>query len=263
MANDHTEIIEAFDSQLFQARLHFDLRHNRLNSENWEKLIAACTGSTWVKGSAHLADAVNKQMRRCISVKTRAVEPHIRKQVENRDFLTHPAHFHLGGEIVHELDLDNLHTVSRRCSIPELDEQGSPAEAIGKAAIADYIAFEQASLDKFGCDGTIDVVVLHGRSADNKRYLARVMFFDHKLNDIQSWYDVTAGDRSKYSGKRMMIVGNDAKGPHLGRNSNLGRQQTCMFRFYRMSEAIKVLEFQIPMPKQEKFDLEKELKLMK
>lgn len=263
MANDHTEIIEAFDSQLFQARLHFNLRHNCLDSDSWEMLIADCTSSEWINGSAHLADAFNKDRRCCISVKTRFIEPHILKTKENRDFLTHPKNFHRGGKKVHELDLDNLHTVSRRCSIPNLDEHKSPAEAIGKAAIADYIAFEQASLAKFDCDSTLDVVVLHGISADEKRYLSRVMFFDHKLNDIESWHDISSGGRSKYTGKRMMIVGNDAKGPHIGRNSNLGRHQTCMIRFYRLSEALKVLEFQIPMPKQEKFDLEKELKLMK
>lgn len=263
MTQNQIDVINAFDAQQFQARMHFDLRHNRFNSDNWEKMIADCTGSKWVKGSAHLADAFNKEFRCCISVKTRKVDPQINKTIESRDFMSHPSRFNKGGLKFDELDLENLHTVSRRCSIPNLNEQTSPATDIGKAAIKDYISFEQASLDRFDCDDTLDVVIVHGESANRQNYLARVMFFDHKLNNIVRWEDEFSGERSKFRGKRSKIIGYDQNGPHLGRNSDLGRQQTCMFRFYRLSEALKVMDLQIPMPKQEKFDLEKELKLMK
>lgn len=255
-------IIDKFDPDLYQARLHFDLRHNRLNSDNWEKLVAECTGSRWVKGSKHLADAYSPTLRQCISVKTRKVDPQQKKRIESRDFFDHPGYFHFGGKEFHEGDLDNLHTVSRRCSIPGLDEQTSDARDIGLAAIADYNSFENDSLKRFDCDNTMDVVIVHGESADGKSYLSRVMFFDHDLNDIQSWEDVHAGSKSKYNGKRMMIIGHDENGPHLGRIGNLGRQQTCMLRFYRKEEALEILEFRTPMPKQEKFDYDKEIKLM-
>lgn len=255
-------IIDHFDPDLYRARLHFDLRHNRLNSDNWEKLIAECTGSRWVKGSKHLADAYNSSLRQCISVKTRKVDPQRKKRIESRDFFRNPDYFHFGGEEFHEGDLDNLHTVSRRCSIPGLDEQTSPAQDIGQAAISDYVAFENDSLNRFDCDNTMDVVIVHGESADGRNYLSRVMFFDHDLNDIVDWQDVHAGPNSKYHGRRMMILGYDHNGPHLGRIGNLGRQQTCMLRFYRKEEALEILEFAIPMPKQEKFDFKKELNLM-
>lgn len=256
------DIINKFNSDLYQARLHFDLRHNRLNSDNWEKLIAECTGSRWVKGSKHLADAYNSNLRQCISVKTRKMDPERRKRVKSRDFFDHPEYFHRGGEEFKEGDLDNLHTVSRRCSIPGLDEQTSPAQDIGLAAIADYNSFENDSLKRFNCDTTMDVVIVHGESADGKSYLSRVMFFNHYLNVIQSWEDVPHGPGSKYSGKRAMIIGHDDNGPHLGRIGNLGRQQTCMLRFYRKEEALEILEFRTPMPKQEKFDLLTEQKIM-
>lgn len=255
-------IIDNFNPDLFRARLHFDLRHNRLNSDNWEKLIAECTDSQWVKGSKHLADAYNKKLQQCISVKTRKVDPHRKKRIESRDFFSHPEYFHYGGVEFHEGDLDNLHTVSRRCSIPGLDEQSSSAEDIGTAAIADYLAFENDSLKRFNCNNTMDVVIVHGESADKSEYLSRVMFFDHDLNPIEKWEDVHAGAKSKYAGRRMMILGHDKNGPHLGRVGNLGRQQTCMLRFYRKEEALEILDFKIPMPKQEKFNFEKELKLV-
>ena len=255
-------IIDDFDIDLFRARLHYDLRLNRLSSDNWEKAIAECTGSRWIKGSADLADAVNLTHKHCISVKSRMVSPQRKKRIESRDFVTHPSYFHFGGKNYSEGDLDNLHTVSRRCSIPGLDEQTSPAAAIGEMAIQDYQAFEQRSLDKFKCDDTMDVVIVHGESADGKNYLARIMFFDHILNPIVAWKDVYHGGRSKYSGKRSMIVGEDEHGPHLGRIGNLGRQQTCMIRFYRAAEAIETLDLSVPMPQQEKFDFQAETRKM-
>lgn len=255
-------IIDDFDIDLFRARLHYDLRLNRLSSDNWEKAIAEATSSRWIKGSADLADAVNHKHRQCISVKSRMVAPHRKKRIESRDFITHPSHFHFGGKVYSEGDLDNLHTVSRRCSIPGLDEQISPAVDIGQVAIQDYLDFEQRSLDKFDCDDTMDVVVVHGESANGKNYLARVMFFDHVLNPIINWKDVHHGPKSKYSGKRSMIVGEDENGPHLGRIGNLGRQQTCMIRFYRSTEAIETLDLSVPMPRQEKFNFQQELVIM-
>lgn len=255
-------IIDDFDIDLFRARLHYDLRLNRLSSDNWERAIAEATGSRWIKGSADLADAVSAKHRQCISVKSRMVSPQRKKRIESRDFISHPSYFHFGGKNYSEGDLDNLHTVSRRCSIPGLDEQTSPADQIGQVAIQDYQAFEQRSLDKFDCDDTMDVVIVHGESADGKRYLARVMFFDHILNPIAEWQDVYHGPRSKYANRRAMIIGQDSNGPHLARIGNLGRQQTCMLRFYRSSEAIETLDLSVPMPRQERFDFQQELAIM-
>jgi hypothetical protein len=88
------------------------------------------------------------------------------------------------------------------------------------------------------------------------------MFFDHKLNPIVNWQDKMHGSKSKYAGYRSMIIGNDKHGPHIGRVSNLGRQQTCMLRFYRKAEAISVFNLTIPMPAQEKFDYNQEKKFL-
>lgn len=259
-----TACINAFNQDLFRARVHFDLRHNRLSSDNWEKAIAESTGSRWIKGSADLADAVHAEHKICISVKSRKIDPQIKKRVRSRDFFSDPGFFHHGGTVFSEGDLDNLHTVSGRCSIPGLDEQKSIAQDIGKMAVGRYHDFEQKSLEKFQCDATLDVVIVHGESADGRNYLLRVMFFDHELNDITRWEDVKfLGPRTKYHGYRSMVLGYDSSGPHIGRISNLGRQQTCMLRFYRQAEAIKILDMKVPMPTQEKFIFEKELEKIK
>ena len=257
-----TNVINNFDIDLFRTKAHFDLRHNSISSDNWEKTIALATNSKWIKGSADLADAVNQVEGVCISVKSRKVDPQIKTRVTSRDFISSPRHFHFGGNVFNEGDLDNLHTVSGRCSIPGLDEHTSTPTAIGNVAIARYDSFEQASLTKFNCNETLDVVIVHGGSYDKKNYLLRVMFFNHTLNPIVSWEDKMHGPKSKYTGYRAMIIGNDQFGPHIGRVSNLGRQQTCMLRFYRKSESIRVLDLSIPVPRQEKFNFAKEKKYL-
>lgn len=255
--------IKTFNLDLFRARTHFNLRHNSLHSDTWEKAIAEAFDGRWVKGSADLADAYKSSDRVIYSVKSRKVDPQRKKRIQSRDFVSHPEYFHFGGMKFNEGDLDNLHTVSRRCSIPGLNEHTSPAEKIGQVAIKDYQDFENKSLTKFRCDNTLDVVIVHGESADASRYLVRLMFFDHRLHDIDNWTEVLHGSKSKFKGKRAMILGFDQHGPHIGRISNLGRQQTCMLRFYRKSEALDIIDTSIPIPKQEKFDFQKEFLLLK
>ena len=87
--------------------------------------------------------------------------------------------------------------------------------------------------------------------------------FNHTLNKVEDWNDVLFdGPRTKYQGHRSMVLGNDANGPHIGRISNLGRQQTCMLRFYRKTEALGVIETSVPLPERDKFDLDSESKLI-
>ena len=256
-------VVDNFDIDLFRAKVHFDLRHSRLSSDNWEKIVADATHSKWVKGSVDLADVVNSDAKVSISVKTRKVKPTILVRKPSRDFISEPEAYHHGGIKFCEDDLDNMHTVSGRCSIPGLDEQNSSKEDIGAATMKRYHDFENASLKKFGCDDTLDIVIVHGKSCDKKRYLLRVMFFNHTLNDIVEWQDCKfEGEKSKYKGHRSMILGNDANGPHIARIGNLGRQQTCMIRFYRKEEAIRVLDLSVPMPFQEEFSYDSEMELM-
>lgn len=255
--------INSFDIEKFRAFTHFNLRHNSLSSEAWEQIIAYATNSKWVKGSADLADCVNIQDKVCISVKSRKQDPDINKRIQNRDFISHPSNYHFGGKKFSECDLDNVHTVSGRCSIPKLDEKTSSAEEIGNACLERYASFEKASLKKFKCDDTLDIVIVHGENRTRDEYLIRILFFSHTLNPIVIWKDVYHdGPRTKYKGSRKMVLGNDANGPHIARISNVGRQQTCMLRFYRKSEALKVIETTIPIPKKEKFSIDEEKKLM-
>lgn len=256
-------IIKNFNLELFRAKTHFDLRHNSISSDNWEKAIAEATGGKWVRGSADLADAFHKSEKVIFSVKSRKIDPEIKKRISSRDFISNPEYYHFGGEKFSEGDLDNIHTVSGRCSIPGLDEQTSLPTDIGAVAIERYHNFEKASHKKFNCEETLDVVVLHGQSKDKTQYLLRIMFFNHKLNNIVSWQETKFdGPRTKYKGHRASIMGYDNNGPHIGRISNLGRQQTCMLRFYRKSEALHIIDTSIPLPKQEKFDYSTELKFL-
>mgnify|MGYP003351739617 CR=1 FL=1 len=89
------------------------------------------------------------------------------------------------------------------------------------------------------------------------------MFFDHTLNPISVWQDKKFdGLRTRYKGHRAAIMGFDQHGPHIGRIANLGRQQTCMLRFYRKSEALHIIDTKIPMPVSEKFSFADEWKMI-
>lgn len=256
-------VIDNFNLELFRARIHYNLRHNNINPENWEKAIAEAVSGTWVKGSKYLADGFHAKEKVILTIKTRNINPSILTRKESRDFISHPEHFHYGGKEFNEGDLDNIHTVSGRCSIPGLNEQSSTPEEIGKASLNRYYTFENDSLKKFNCDNTLDIVVLHGKSRTEKNYLLRVMFFNHQLNNIDQWHDIIFnGPRTKYHGHRSMVLGRDNNGPHIGRISNLGRQQTCMLRFYRKSEALHIIETSVPIPHHEKFNFANEVLMM-
>lgn len=256
-------VINNFNLDLFRAKTHFYLRHNSISSDNWEKAIAESTGGKWVRGSADLADAYHAQEKVIFSVKSRKIDPAIKKRIDNRDFMSNPEFYHFGGTKFSEGDLDNIHTVSGRCSIPGLDEQSSPAKDIGTAAISRYNDFELASLQKFKCNETLDVVIIHGESKSRKDYLLRVMFFNHTLNPINIWHDQKFdGPRTRYKGHRAAVMGFDQHGPHIGRIANLGRQQTCMLRFYRKSEALHIIDTSIPMPLPETFSFADEWKMI-
>lgn len=260
---DIQPFIDAFDQDMYRAIIHYNLRHNNITPAAWEKCFCKSTASKWINGNTLLADGVNKKLKACISLKTRKCSPEIRKRVQSRDFILNPTYFHKGGKAFSEMDLDNLHAVNGRSSIPNLDEQRSSPEEIGKAAMYRYYEFADASLKKFKCESVVDVVIVHGDSCCKKNYLIRTMFFEHKLNPIISWEDVTYnGGKTKYKGKRERVIGYDINGPHIARNGNLGRQQTCMLRFYRKSEALYVNDTSVPIPKSDKFNIVKEQKIM-
>lgn len=256
-------VIQNFDLDLFRARTHFNLRHNSLSSDNWEKAVAEAASGIWVQGSAHLADAYNPQEKTIISVKSRKFDPEIRVRVDSRDFMSDPESFHFGGTEFSEGDLDNIHTVSGRCSIPGLNEATSSPKDIGLVAIARYDDFEAASLKKFHCNETLDVVIIHGGAKDKKNYLLRIMFFGHRLNPVKIWQDqIFDGPKTKYKGHRAAILGFDQHGPHIGRGSNLGRHQTCMLRFYRKTEALHIIDTVVPAPGSEIFSFATEWQMM-
>jgi hypothetical protein len=257
-------VIKSFDLEFFRAVTHHNLRHSSaISSDQWEQAVAASCGARWIRGSNDLADVVHDSLGVSISVKTRYIEPAIKQKVPSRDFISHPDRYHFGGTRFSEGDLDNLHTVSGRCSIPGLDEQNSSPQDIGTAALARYHEFAQASLTKFNCGETLDVVVVHGESRDLSEYLLRIQFYTHQLNPIKEWRDIRfTGERTRYRGHRAQVMGFDLNGPHIGRISNLGRQQTCMLRFYRKTEALKILETSIPRPESPEFNIDYELKLI-
>jgi hypothetical protein len=248
---------------LFKTKTHFDLRHSAISPDNWEKTFALASKSKWIKGSLDLADVYNPDTKTCYSVKSIKIEPQKLKKSSNRDFFSHPEYFHFNGENAMTGDLDNICTVNGRCSIPHLDEEKSSPEEIGRAVIERYNGFSEMSLEKYKCDKMHDVIIIHGESANSDKYLLRVMFFEHHINPIKEWQDKRFdGPRTKYKGFRDKIIGYDANGPHIGRKSHLGREQTCILRFYRKSEAFKIFEAEIPNPVSENFDYEFEKKFL-
>lgn len=245
--------LKNFNLDLFRARAYHNLEHSSITSENWEKAFAESVNGKWVKGTKYLADAYDNDY--VYNIKSRKIDPQIKKRIDNRDFITHPNFYHFGGHKPVEVDLDNIHTVAGRVSISDFDDQTCPPIEIGKKTLERYQTFEEASLERFECDETRDIVIIHGLSHDQRNYLLRIMFFNHILNPIKKWDACTFnGPRTKWKGKRGAIIGYDEHGPHIGRNPDIGRANTCMIRFYRKSEALHIIETQVPVPKPPKFD---------
>lgn len=250
-----------FNLDLFRAITYHNLEHNSISPEKWEQAFAKSVNGFWIQGTKYLADVYDKKF--IYSIKTRKIDPQIKIRIENRDFRSHPNFYHHGGLEPVEIDLDNIHTVNGRTSIPHLDDQKCPPIEIGKEVIKRYKSFEEASLNKFDCEDTRDVIIIHGLSRDSKNYLLRIMFFSHELNPIVKWdCNIFDGPRTKWKGYRGAVIGYDKNGPHIGRNPDIGRANTAMIRYYRKSEALQVIDTQVPMPKPPSFDLNRIMKII-
>lgn len=251
-----------FNLELFRARAYHNLEHGSITAENWERAVAEAVNGEWVQGTKYLADVYDDTF--IYSIKSRKVEPQAGPRIGTRDFITHPDFYHHGGLKPVEIDLSNIHTIAGRTSITDLDDQTCPPEDIGKRVLERYQSFEEASLKRFNRKKTKDVVIIHGLSHDSQNYLLRIMFFDHVLNPIVKWdcmmFD---GPRTKWKGKRGTVIGYDKNGPHIGRNPDIGRANTAMIRFYRKSEALHLIDTQVPIPKPPEFDFDRIKKIIK
>jgi hypothetical protein len=246
------------DKTKFKTMLHWTIRTKGLplTPADWEHIVAYSTGSRWVGKARDLADCVHDASKTIISVKAAVKEPHIRKRKDSRDFISHPDYY----------DIDNLRQVGRRCGLPKtIDDQTDDPRIVGLAAWENYKATEKESLEKYSCENSLDISIIHSVSSTGNEYLVRISGYDHDIQDVEQlvWKDNVFGPGSKYVGNRANVVGYRGDIPVMSRNGGRGgHEQNCFFRYYKLDEALWSETISIPLPKQQPFDFDTETSLM-
>ena len=241
---------------MLKAQVYFGLKHNSLSAENWEEVICASMGATWIEGDKYLADGVLDND--ILNIKTLGFKPSIKKKVESRDFLSHP---------VKEFNPTSQMMIQRRTNLPvELDEQTSTPEEIGTATLKGFKDFVQESYDKFqGTNNVLDVIVRHGVDRTQSRYLVDVDIFNHHFYDPKDleWREVLGGGKSRQAGKRVAVEGYDNGKIVARRNgSNSGLYQTNYLIYKDLTTSEHNYTISIPLPAPVKFDKDKLLEEM-
>lgn len=231
-----------------KARVYFGLKHNSLSAENWEEVICAAMGATWIEGDKYLADGILNN--NILNIKTLGFKPSIKKRVENRDFLSHP---------VKEFDPTSQMMIQRRTNLPvKLDEQKNTPLQIGEATLNGFKEFVQESYDKFpGTNNVLDVVVRHGLNRTQTHYLVDIDIFDHEFNNPHDleWREVLGGSNSKQAGKRVAVEGyKDNKIVARRNGSNSGLYQTNYLIYKDLTKSEHNYTISIPLPTALSFD---------
>jgi len=230
------------DIDMLKAQVYFGLKHNSLSAENWEQVICAAMGATWIEGDKYLADGVLDN--HILNIKTLGFKPSIKKKVESRDFLSHP---------VKEFDPTSQMMIQRRTNLPvTLDEQKNSPLQIGQATLIGFEEFVQESYDKFpGTNNVLDVVVRHGIDRTQTRYLVDVDIFDHVFYNPYDvlWTEVLGGSKSRQAGKRVAIEGHvDGKIVARRNGSNSGLYQTNYLIYKDLTTSKHNYTVSIPLP---------------
>lgn len=237
------------DINELKAQVYFGLKNNSLSAENWEEVICAAMGATWVAGDKYLADGV---LDNCIlNIKTLKQKPDILKTKENRDFLSDPSFFNPESQMM----------IQRRTNLPvDIDEQLNTPEEIGTATLRGFESFVEESFAKFpGTDKVLDVVVRHGVDKTQTRYLVDVDIFEHTFYDPATleWKEVLAGSASRQAGKRVAVEGfKDGKLVARRNGSNSGVYQTNYLIYKDLTVSKNNFTISIPIPKQVPYNKE-------
>lgn len=248
------EFIDNFDIQKFRAYVHHIVRYGQINdSDSWERATEVATGGVWIFGDQCVADCFHEKYKIASSIKSTQLSP---KKVGRKggfvDFIKTPSHFK---------ELNNLRIVINRCTLPETINQNSPKD-IGEYSLQNYKEREQESLVEYKCEEMIDIIIVHGESADKLNYFCKVLFFTHEIEPIVKWDIKKYGRKSKHSGSIKEVIGYNSNGDiHFGRVSK-GYQETCTVRYYDIRKAIKTYAIGFKIPKKVEFNYEAECELL-
>lgn len=236
------------DIDELSARVYFGLKANSLSAENWEQVICQALNAQWVEGDKYLADGILGND--ILNIKTLGFKPTILKTKENRDFLSDPERFSPESQMM----------IQRRTNLPvELDEQTSTPAEIGRATLKGFEDFVQESHDKFGTNGTLDVIVRHGVDRTQTKYIVDVDIFRHHFYDPTDldWIEVMGGSKSRQAGKRVAVEGYlDNKIVARRNGSNSGLYQTNYLIYKDLTKSTENYTTSVPLPAPLTFDRE-------
>lgn len=238
------------DSQLLMTGVYHALKCNSLNGENWEAIICDAMGGTHIPGDVYLADGVLDNS--VLNIKSLHMKPVVLKTKKGRDFISDPDRFSRRPEIV-----------QRRIGLIENNDQTDNPTDVMQETVENFKHFEKQSFDAFGCDNTLDVVILHGKDYTGNFYYVDVYLFDHEHPDINQ-LEVRSfehSEKSKYSGVKKVVAFDNNANPVVARNSSkTGHQQNCYLIYKNLDKAHRRLAVKIPVPEPVSFDMQRIMK---
>lgn len=237
------------DKDILRAKVYFALKTRSLSPENWENILSASIGATWIPGDKYLADGVKDDW--ALNIKTISMKPRALK-TDPYDFQSRPESFPSSQQVV-----------QRRINLPaKVNETFTSPAVIGYESLKNYADFVKDSHDKFNTSRVLDVLARHGISRCGKKYLVTVSLFDHcflQSADI-NWVEKLGGPNSKQKGRRVSVDGYVGENLVVRRNgSNSGIYQTNLIFWLQLDSCHNCFEISVPLPELLEFDLQSTL----
>jgi hypothetical protein len=232
------EQINRFKAEMFW-RLH---AVRRLRADEWEEIVAYAVRGKRNLSDNYLGDVVAKRIM--FSVKSIYKRPRLFKKKPSEDISLNPVDSALAWERRIQTD-------------PSLDLDSLTATEISEFVLADYKQFEEASLEHYGCDQTLDFCIIHGENITGDYYIARLIVNRHnaQLGVPVTWRKKNFSTKSKNDGLNF-VIGEECGGRHDGRvifkwtTPNSAHTTRCLAKLHAIDIGKPtVVDLVVPIPK--------------
>lgn len=215
-----------------------------------EHAICMSFGMDHVGDGNYYADGVKDAVQ--ASIKTRMINPIIRKRVDSSDFASDPARF-LGPQVnqKHDRWTGGLEIVQRRQAL-DFDDIVADAETVGRASLIGFQKNVDESSARYNAEHSYEIVAVHGYGKDNNTYKVSLFWqpYEHLNPDNIEW------ERVHYGVWGLMKVG-DKKHRIMERvNGNAKREATCFKEYKDLTKYSNSATIVVPVPKQWEFNEE-------
>jgi hypothetical protein len=209
-----------------------------------EIIVCEVFGARHVGDANYYADGIFGDQQ--ISVKTRMMNPHLLKKVEDsRDFQSHPDLF-LGPHHNKKQDryTAGVEVVQRRQAL-DLNDEVASADLVGTATLEGFRSVMQESYQVYGTQESWEIIAIHGYDRTQSRYLVSVFW---------QTYDTLDADDIAWAREPGRVIGNviiDGNAVKIVEriNGNSKREATCFKEFKNLLTYQNSLHVGVPVPK--------------